>query len=349
MNPPLAVFLKVVSALVFTLMSAGVKYVSDRVPVGEIVFFRSFFMLLPLMVWLMLQGQVLEALRTRNVLGHFRRGIMSSSSMFLNFLALAYLPLTDAVVLGYTSPLILVVLAAVLLKETVQGYRWIGTGVGFLGVLVMLAPHLAGGDLLAGGASTIGIMIAFGGAFLTAGAIVQIRRLVDTETTGAIIFYLALFTSALALLSIPAGWVMPTTEEAIVLIGVGVLGGLGQILLTMSFRYGDASLLAPFEYSTMLWACMIGWLAFSDWPEPAVFAGGGIVIIAGIFVLWREQAETAHRREAPRGLAPETAAVVATVPVAAGSAEPGQAKPEQMTPEQVKPGQVKPGSARPLG
>lgn len=332
MNPPLAIVLKIISALAFTLMSAGIKFVSDRVPVGEIVFFRSSFMLVPLMVWLALQGPVLPALRTRNLAGHFRRSIMSSSSMFLNFLALAYLPLTDAVVLGYTSPLILVVLAAVLLKETVQGYRWIGTGIGFVGVIVMLAPHLTGGGLFAGGASTIGILIALGGALVTAFAIVQVRRLVDTETTGAIIFYLALITSALSLLTLPFGWVMPTAEETMVLIGVGVLGGFGQILLTLSFRYGDASLLAPFEYSTMLWACMIGWLAFGDWPQTAVFIGGGIVILAGMFVLWREHAETAHRREALRLTA--LAAEPTVLPVAAGAVEALPAKP---------------GSARPTG
>lgn len=331
MNPPLAIFLKILAALAFTLLSAGVKFVSDRVPVGEIVFFRSFFMLLPLLVWLMVQGSILATLRTRNVVGHFRRGIMSSSSMFLNFLALAYLPLTDAVVLGYTSPLILVVLAAVLLKERVQSYRWIGTGVGFLGVLVMLTPHLSGGGLLAGGASTIGIMIALGGAILTAGAIVEIRRLVDTETTGAIIFYLAVFTSVLSLLTIPAGWVMPTPQEAMVLVGIGVIGGIGQILLTLSFRYGDASLLAPFEYTTMLWACVIGWLAFGDWPQQAVFAGGGIVILAGIFVLWREHTGTVHRRAALRAatsgpeLLPD--ATPAAIPVVSAAVDPGAVKP----------------------
>ncbi|MBB3810037.1 EamA family transporter [Pseudochelatococcus contaminans] len=323
MNPPLAISLKLLSALAFTVMGAGVKYVSDRVPVGEIVFFRCFFMLLPLMVWLALQGNILGALRTRNLTGHFRRSVMSSSSMFLGFLALAYLPLMDAVILGYTSPLILVILAAVLLKEKVQGCRWIGTGVGFLGVLVMLLPHLSGGGLLMGGASTIGIMIALAGAFVTAGAIVQIRRLVSTETTGAIIFYLAIITSALSLLSIPAGWVMPTVEEAAVLVGIGILGGVGQIVLTMSFRYGDASMLAPFEYSTMLWACMIGWLAFNDWPETPVFIGGAIVIAAGMFVLWRERATMHHRHET----VDQAADAISTVAVPAPALEANSTRP----------------------
>lgn len=288
----------------FTIMSGGIKYVSDRVPVGEIVFFRSFFMLLPLMIWLGWQGNVLSVLRTRNIVGHFRRGIMSSCSMFLNFLALAYLPLTDAITLGYTAPLMLVLLAAFLLKEKVQAYRWIGTAVGFAGVLVMLSPHLSDGGLLAGGAASIGVMIALSGAFLTAGALVQVRKLVSTETTGAIIFYLALMTSALALLTIFGGWIVPTVEEAVVLVLVGVFGGIGQILLTMSFRYGDASLVAPFEYTTMLWACLIGWFVFGDWPLPAVFAGAGIVIMAGVFVVWRERAEVLLHRLPVKEVAP---------------------------------------------
>ncbi|MFC0218127.1 DMT family transporter [Pseudochelatococcus lubricantis] len=292
MNPPLAIVLKVLSALVFTVMSASIKYVSDRIPVGEIVFFRSFFMLLPLLVWLAWQGQVMAALRTRNVMGHFRRGIMSSSSMFLNFLALSYLPLTDVVALGYTAPLIVVVLAAVVLRENVQAYRWIGTGIGFAGVIVMLAPHLGGGTLLAGGAASVGVMIALAGAILTAGALIQVRRLVDTETTGAIIFYMSVMTSALGFVTILGGWVVPTAEEMAVLIAIGIVGGVGQILLTMSFRYGDASLLAPFDYTTMLWACLFGWLIFSDWPLPAVFVGAAIVIASGLFIVWRERVET---------------------------------------------------------
>ncbi|MGI6245462.1 MAG: DMT family transporter [Pseudochelatococcus sp.] len=298
MNPPLAIVLKVLSALVFTVMSAGIKYVGDRFPVGEIVFFRSFFMLLPLIAWLAWQGQVRAALRTRNVMGHLRRGIMSSSSMFLNFLALAYLPLTDAVTLGYTAPLLVVVLAAVVLKEKVQAYRWIGTGIGFTGVVVMLSPHLSGGSLLAGGAAGIGVAIALAGALLTAGALIQVRRLIDTETTGAIIFYMSLMTSALGFVTILGGWVMPTVEEAALLIAIGIVGGLGQILLTMSFRYGDASLLAPFDYTTMLWACLFGWIIFADWPLPAVFLGGAIVIASGLFIVWRERVEAAHHRHA---------------------------------------------------
>lgn len=331
MNPPLAIALKVLSALAFTVMSAGIKFVSDRIPVGEIVFFRSFFMLLPLMLWLAWQGPVLAALRTRNLVGHFRRGVMTSSSMFLNFLALSYLPLTDAVALGYTAPLVVVLLAALVLKEKVQDYRWIGTGIGFAGVIVMLTPYLGGGQLLAGGAATIGVAIAMAGAFLTAGAVIQVRRLVDKETTGAIIFYMSLMTSALGLVTILGGWAMPTAEEAMVLIGVGIVGGLGQILLTLSYRYADASLLAPFDYTTMLWACLFGWLFFGDWPLPAVIIGAAIVIGAGVFVIWRERVESAHQRPAPApapadgSVLPAVAAVPAEAPAsgsAAGSVKP---------------------------
>lgn len=284
-------------------MSAGIKLVSDRIPVGEIVFFRSFFMLLPLMIWLGWQGHVRAALRTKNVLGHFRRSVMTSSSMFLNFLALAYLPLSNAVAFGYTAPLILIVLAAIVLHEKVQAYRWIAAGVGFTGVLVMLGPQVfgAGASDLTGVAS-IGVAIALVGAVMTAGALVEVRRLVATETTGAIIFYMAIITSMLGLVTILGGWVMPTAEEAGILIAVGVLGGVGQILLTLSLRYGDASLIAPFEYTTMIWACLIGWFIFGDWPAPAVFAGSGIVIAAGIYMIWRERASVSHATLTPAAI-----------------------------------------------
>jgi drug/metabolite transporter (DMT)-like permease len=291
LQPFLGISLKIASALAFTLMSAGVKLVAERYPIGEVVFFRSAFALVPLLAWLSWRGDLINAVRTDDLKGHLLRGIISTSGMFAGFIALSYLPLSDAVAIGYASPLITVVLAALILKETVRAYRWSAVVVGFVGVIIMLLPHLNGSIVaqgLAGGAG-VGALFALFAACCSAGATIQIRRLMVRERTGAIVFYFSLLTTFMGLMTIVLGWRMPDLADAVLLVVIGILGGIGQILLTLSYRHADTSVIAPFEYTTMLWAVLIGWFAFSQLPQATVVAGGLIVAAAGCFVLWRER------------------------------------------------------------
>jgi drug/metabolite transporter (DMT)-like permease len=154
----------------------------------------------------------------------------------------------------------------------------------------MLLPHL---DLAAfargpSGGPAVGVLFSLLAACCAAGATVQVRRLTATEKTGAIVFYFSLLTTALGLATIVLGWRMPGWSDFELLVVTGVLGGVGQILLTQSYRYADASLIAPFEYTTMIWALLIGWFAFGQMPQGSVIIGGLIVAFAGLFVLWRE-------------------------------------------------------------
>jgi drug/metabolite transporter (DMT)-like permease len=224
------------------------------------------------------------------VVGHFKRGFIGTSAMYLGFAALSYLPLHDAIAIGYASPLIAVILAALLLKETVRAYRWTAVGIGFVGVLIMLSPYLKigtfGGELTAG--PTLGAMFAFAGAFCSAGAMIQVRRLTETEKTGAIVFYFFIMASGLSLCTITLGWHMPDAMDLALFVLVGILGGIGQILVTQSYRYADTSVIAPFEYTTMIWALLFGWFIFGDLPTVAVLVGAAIVAATGLFIVWRE-------------------------------------------------------------
>ncbi len=297
MSPLLGISLKLISALAFTLMSAGVKSLSARYPIGEIVFVRSFFALIPLLAWLAWQGGVLDSLKTRNLRGHFRRSVIGSIGMFCGFAALHYLPLSDAVAIGYAAPLAVVVLAAVILKERVRVYRWSAVTIGFVGVLIMLAPYMRGvGHGLAPGPA-FGAGLALAGACCSAFASIEVRTLTRSEGTGAIVFYFMMMTSLLGLSTILLGWQAPGWQDALMMLTVGVLGGLGQIFLVQAYRFGDASLIAPFEYSTMLWAMAIGWFVFGDWPATAVLVGAVIVIASGIYVIFREQQLGLLKRE----------------------------------------------------
>jgi drug/metabolite transporter (DMT)-like permease len=268
LRPLLGITLKILSALAFTLMSAGIKRVSATYPTGEIVFFRSAFAIVPLLVWLAWRGDLINSIRTSHPGGHLLRGIISSCGMFAGFIALAYLPLSDAVAIGYAAPLIVVVLAALVLKERVRAYRWTAVVIGFIGVLIMLMPHLQAGAIAGGmsGGPAVGALFALVGAFCSAGATIQIRRLLATEKTGAIVLYFSLLTTVLGLATIVLGWRMPSAGDFVLLVVIGILGGIGQILLTQSYRFADASLVAPFEYTTMIWAFLIGWFAFGQMP-----------------------------------------------------------------------------------
>jgi drug/metabolite transporter (DMT)-like permease len=291
LKPFVGIALKVLSALAFTLMSAGVKTVSADYPTGEIVFFRSAFALVPLIVWLRWQGDLINAVRTTNIAGHLLRGLIGTCGMFASFVALSYLPLPDTVAIGYAAPLITVLLAAVLLKETVRAYRWSAVVIGFIGVLIMLTPHFNASSIARGlsGGPAIGAVFALFAAFCAAGATIQVRRLTQSEKTGAIVLYFSLMTTFLGLSTIVLGWRLPGLGDFGLLVLTGILGGIGQILLTQAYRYGDASLLAPFEYTTMIWALLAGWFIFGQLPQAAVIVGGVIVSAAGVFVVWRER------------------------------------------------------------
>lgn len=299
MSPLLGISLKLISALAFTLMSAGIKAVSARYPTGQIVFCRSFFALIPLIAWLAWRSEFPAALRTRNLRGHLKRGVMGSTGMFLGFAGLGFLPLPDAVALGYAGPLLVVVLAALILKERVRIYRWTAVTIGFLGVLLMLSPHLGNDALARGldGGPAIGVALILAGAFFSAFASIEVRLLTSTERTGAIVFYFMLMTAILGLCTSAFGWTIPTWQDALLLVTIGILGGFGQILIVQAYRYGDASLIAPFEYSTMLWAVAIGWFVFGDWPATVVFIGATVVVASGIYVILREQQLGLLKRE----------------------------------------------------
>ncbi|MET0429908.1 MAG: DMT family transporter [Microvirga sp.] len=291
MNPLLGITLKVVSALAFTLMSAGLKTVSDRYPTGQIVFFRSFFALIPLLAWLAWRGNLLEAIRTSNVTGHCLRGFIGTVGMALSFSALYYLPLHDSIAIGYASPLIVVIMAALFLKEKIRIYRWSAVAVGFAGVMIMLSPYLGTSvaPSHAAATSTIGAGLALMGAVTAAGASIQVRRLTQTEKTGAIVFYFSVMSAALGFGTILLGWKLPPVMDFALFVATGILGGVGQILVTQSYRHADVSIIAPFEYTTMIWAIILGWFLFGDLPGWTVIAGGILVAGAGLFVVWRER------------------------------------------------------------
>jgi drug/metabolite transporter (DMT)-like permease len=291
LRPLLGIGLKTASALAFTLMYVLIKQMSADYLVGETMFFRCAFGLVPLAVWLIAMGAFPASLATRNIPGHIKRSVLGSLSQLCGFSALGYLTLSETIAIGYAMPLFGVILAALMLGETVRAYRWSAVAIGFVGVIIMLAPHLAEGWAASASGSTelIGATMALVGAAMGALASVQNRRLTLTEPTGAIVFYFSVITAILSLASVPFGWKMPTPYDWLMFAGIGVLGGVGQILLTSSYRYAEISTVAPFEYTSMIWTLILGWMVFDELPDAVVATGALIVAAAGVFVIWRER------------------------------------------------------------
>jgi drug/metabolite transporter (DMT)-like permease len=279
--------LKLGASVAFSLMYAAIK-LAGAVPVGEVIFFRAFFALVPLFVLSLYTVGPRAVWRTARPGWHILRSITGVTGMFMNFAALMLLPLADVTAFSFVAPIFAVVLAAVMLKEHVGPFRWAAVLAGFAGVLVMLEPHGGPLHLLRSGFST-GAGLAILGAFLSAFVVVFIRQMSTTEKSETIVFYFMSVCTLAGLVSMIWWHVALSWEQVALLVLCGVLGGIGQIGMTFSYRYAEPSLLAPFDYVAMVWAVLLGWFLFAEVPETMVLIGAAIVIAAGLFIAWRER------------------------------------------------------------
>lgn len=307
MNTLLGITLKIVSTFAFLAMATLIKLASEDMPIGELMFFRAFFAMIPLAIWLRMRGELAGAFRTKNITGHGIRSLSGSGGMYFGFMALALLPLPDATAIGYLAPLIATILAALLLKEIVRPYRWAAVAAGFCGMFLMTLPHFSNGSaahILSPGPA-LGALAGLFASCCNGFSSIQIRKLAQVEKTGTIVFYFSLITSLIGLLTSIAVWRTPTPHEATLLILAGICGGIGQILITSSYRFADASVVVSFEYTTLVWAVAIGFLVFGDVPQPIVFLGALVVIASGLYVIFRErQISRNARRDAEAAVEP---------------------------------------------
>ncbi|WP_420557359.1 DMT family transporter [Roseovarius sp.] len=290
MKPLTGILLKLVAVTLFIVMSALIKAAADTVPPGQAVFFRSFFAIPVILAWLAIRGEMSTGLRVKSRLGHFWRGFVGTTAMGLMFAGLGLLPLPEVTALGYAAPLLVVVFAAMFLDEKVGIFRLGAVALGLVGVLVVLAPRLTtlGGPTVET-AQAVGAVLVLLGAVCAALAQIYIRKLVQTEQTSAIVFYFSLTSTLLSLLTLPFGWVIPGGTETVYLVLAGLIGGLAQIFLTSAYRFADASVIAPFDYASMLFAIAIGYFIFDEVPTGQMLIGAALIVLAGIIIIVRER------------------------------------------------------------
>lgn len=306
MNPTKGIMYKVFALFLFAIMASLIKAATEHVPSWQAVFFRSFFALPVILIWLAQRGDLRTGLKVKNPWGHFWRGVIGTTAMALGFTGLALLPFPEVTAIGFASAFLIVIFAAILLGEKIRLFRISAVFVGMIGVGIILYPRITVFD--GGTASTLalwGAIFTLASAAFRALAQIHIRRLVQTEETSAIVFYFSLTSTFLALFTIPFGWVMPSTTEIMFLIGAGLIGGVAQIFLTSGYRFAEASLLAPFDYTSMIFAILIGYFVFSEIPTATTIWGSLIIIAAGIAIIWRERQLGLKRGKARPSVTPQ--------------------------------------------
>ena len=250
------------------------------------MFFRAFCALPVICIWLAMRGNLRDGLRVESWKSHAVRGIAGSAAMGLGFYGLRLLPLPEVTALRFVTPILVVIFAALILGERIRLLRVTAVTVGLVGVMIVMWPRLSFdlGDL-----ALIGVIVTLGSAGLAALSQIFVKAMSATEKTTAIVFWFSLTASCFGLLTIPFGWVLPEGREWLFLIGAGLFGGLGQILVTASYKFADVSLLAPFTYVSMIWALIIGYFVFAEVPTVQMLLGAALVIASGAFIVWREQ------------------------------------------------------------
>ncbi len=302
-RPARGILLMILAVTAFSVMAAFIK-AADRIPAGEAMFFRSAGALLVVVGWLAATGALRSGIRTNSVRNHAVRGIVGSIAMGLSFASLKYLPLPEVTALRFVTPVLLVLMAALLLGERIRLIRISAVLVGLVGVVIITAPRFSAG---LGDLAALGALMTLASAALAALAQVFVKAMAGSESTTAIVFWFSVTSAVLSLVTLPFGWHLPTAQEAALLCGAGLLGGCGQILLTSSYRFADAGVVAPFTYVSMLWSIAIGYVWFAELPTASMLAGAGLIIAAGVVIVWRER-QIARGRGAARPALPGTGA-----------------------------------------
>ncbi|MCG8381123.1 MAG: DMT family transporter [Gammaproteobacteria bacterium] len=276
-------------ALGVTSMYAVAKSFEGKFDTLQITFYRSVVGFLCVLIIFTCSRQGFRAVRTRQLKMHGLRSISGLSAMFCGFYAATHMPLAEATTIAFTSPLFVTVLAIFFLSESVQMWRWVATGVGFVGVIIVMRPGESGLSDVA--------LVALLGAFLAASTLILIKKLPLNESPYVMLFYFGLIATLILLPFTLSVWKTPTLWESTLMIIGGLLGSLGQLSFVLGYRVGVASAIAPFDYSRLLFAGIIGALFFHEYPDIMGLLGAAIIIGSTLYIARREQKSRSQAAE----------------------------------------------------
>ena len=292
MTDTLRALLYLLSAVfMFETVGLFAKLVSPDIPLYTIVFARSFFAIFPLLVGVMLSGGI-KTLRTQQPKLHLLRGVVGFLTLLVNFYAVRALDLASVTAIQFTMPFFMILLATLWLGEKLTPERLAAVIIGFGGALLIIGPTAQIGLGLAG-------LAALASALLGGFSGVIIRKLTRTDNSLTIALSFSTFGSIFAAgLLLKTGFVMPATHDLLLLAAAGTAGGCAQLLLTQAYRFGQVSLIAPFEYTALLWASLFGYVFWDKIPTLLTLAGAVIIVAADLWVILRDKKRKAEPQAA---------------------------------------------------
>ena len=274
----------------FTGMGAVVKLLGERIPFPEIMFFRSA-LAMPVVLAIVLRSTALPnvgaVLRTRRFGGHVTRACSGTLAMACGFYALTILPLAEQTALTNTTPIFTTLLAIPMLGEKVGVHRVSAVALGFAGILVIAFGQGAFQGALPAAAKW-GLLVAVMQGVFSAITTMMVRSLSGTEASTTIVMWQSLLMTSFTAVALPFFWVTPTLTELALLVGIGLIGGVAQVLMTEAWASAQVSALSPFSYSSLLWAVLFGWVVFGDVPSPWTILGAALIVAASLYILHRE-------------------------------------------------------------
>ena len=286
-SPARAILWMLAAVAFFSLMDAGMKMLAESYPTLQVTTLRGAASLPFVLVWVLASAGVRSIVPVRWGL-HLLRGVLGMVMIGCFVYALRRMPLSTAYTLYFVAPLLVAALSVPLLGERVGPRRWTAIGIGMLGVVVVLRPGVDG--LV----SLPGLMVLLA-ATAYAIAAVTVSLLTRTDTPQSmVVWFLAIMAVGAGLAAIP-GWVPLRWEHAALILGMGLAGAFGQIALTSAFMRGDASMIAPLEYTGLVWVIAWDWLLWQTLPDTATWTGAAIIVASGLYLLRRERTVGATR------------------------------------------------------
>lgn len=275
----------------FSLMDAGLKALSPHYPALQVAALRAWASLPVIVLWVACsRGGFGQLLAVRWSL-HLLRGALGIVMLAGFAYAIRTLPLSEAYAIFFVAPLLIAALAAPLLGEQVGAHRWAAILIGLAGVLVVLRP---GGEQWLSWAGLASLLAALCYALSAIAA----RVLGRTDSSISMVFWLMAMVAVGSSVLNGSDWIMVRAEHGWILLGIALTGALGQYAVTEAFTRGQASLIAPLEYTALAWGCGLDWLIWSTLPDVWVWPGAGIIIASGLYLLWSERRAGAARRRA---------------------------------------------------
>ena len=274
----LGFFYMFISVCAFSLMDVIVKWSGDY-PVGQVLFFRGFFGLLPTLLIIPKENFKKFYLTKRPGL-HFLRCFAGIIALISIFIALRRLPLATVVSISFAAPIFTTIFSIFLLNEKVGFYRWLAVFVGFIGIVIITEPGISSLNFN----YIYPIIFCLGLSYVA----ITIRKLSTTEPVYLISFYFTATITLVSIFTIPYGWILPSFKDFILLSMVGILGGVANLLLSQSYKLSEVSLVTPLKYLALIFAIIFGYLIWDEVPTVKGLFGAGLVIISSIIIFRRE-------------------------------------------------------------